>query len=147
MSWTNAIKQVIEFNLDSGVTIIKVAYALTKPIIKYYQVPTEQLKDSILNGRSPETIRFQKLIDTAKHMDPKTAKEQIKKYAKGEIKHAIMRETGADEMVKSYNSIKNASKGTTLKQSGGIKKGKNHNKTRSKKRNCKNKTRKHKKLK
>lgn len=142
MSWTTAIKQVIEFNLDSGITIIEVAYALTKPIIKYYQVPTEQLKQNVINGRSAETIRLQNLINSAKHMNPKTAKEQIKKHAVGEIKHAIMRETGADEMIKSYNSIKKASKGTKLKQIGGNKR-KYKNKTRNKKRKTHNKTRKY----
>lgn len=144
MSWTTAIKQVIEFNLDNGITIIEVAYALAKPIIKYYQIPTEQLKQSIINGRSAETIRLQNLINAAKHMDPKTAKEQIKKHAMGEIKHAIMRETGADEMVKTYNSIKKTSKGKKLKQDGGNKR-KYKNKTHNRKRKTHKKTQKYRK--
>lgn len=132
MSLLKSAKEVIEFHLNNGITIIEVLYELGKPIVKYYQVPREQLKQQVLDGRSEETLRLQKLMDQAMEMDPEKAKEQIKQHTKEGIKQTVLRETGADQIIQSAQDIKDTVTSLKSPLTGGYKYLKSKTKTKTK---------------
>ena len=73
----SAIAKFIYFYMNSGYTIMKVVYKYSKPIVKYYKVPTSQLKMDVLNKRSPNDLYLQNIMNKAIELKPSDAKKAI----------------------------------------------------------------------
>jgi len=93
------LEQLIIVYANSGYSILEIFTGVVSPIIEHYRIPIDELKADILKNRDINDLQKQAILNQLldmKHINPKNAKEELKKMAVEKSKEITRKQLGDD---------------------------------------------------
>ena len=95
------LEQLIIVYANSGYSILEIFTGVVSPILEHYRIPIDELKADILKNRDINDLQKQAILNQLldmKHINPKNAKEELKKMAVEKSKEITRKQLGDDDM-------------------------------------------------